>query len=311
VTCTSTSTTCVEKHLAPSASYTFTVVARGAGGTSSSSAPSNRVTIASAKSNYLAAVGTLNVALARDQDAINNATTAKKLTAALALLSSAYATFDTTLTFDEWPAAAKSDVTGLIGDVKALSSGWTNAYEANTANAATLFATLQGEENKQIEKDALVRTDLGLPQVITPVVTTAPSPVALGATTVVHDYLGNELSITASQIVDPATAAAGSGLADAGYRFVAVEFSLSDSSGGEIEGDVNFSTTVLGSDNQTYTADFGSVAECSNPVFGLFTLLGGDNSTGCVVFELPVAVTVQTVVFSLAPGYLDSAEWSN
>lgn len=310
VTCATKSTSCVEKHLGVNTSYTFTVVARGLGGASARSAPSNRVRVASAKVNYLAAVTTLNAALAKDQTAINASTTPKRLTAALALLSSAYGAFDATLTYDEWPAAARADIAGLVGDVKVLAQGWVNAYEANTTNVATLFSTLQGEENKQIEQDALVRTDLGLAEVISAPSSTTPSPAPLATVQVVHDFQGNELSVAASQVVDPATAASGSGLADAGYRFVAVELTLSDASGGEIEGDVNFSTTVVGSDNQTYSADFGNVAECSNPVFGLFTLLGGDNSSGCVVFELPTGVTVQTVSFSLAPGYLDAAEWN-
>jgi Fibronectin type III domain len=311
VTCTSKSTSCVMKHLSPSASYDFTVVARSAKGTSASSPSSDHVRIPSAKDNYLAAVDKLNTALSKDQDEIDSSATSKQLTAALTDLGSAYDAFNLTLAFDEWPASARSDIAALIGDVKALSLGWTNAYEATAANASTLFATLQGEENKQIEKDAVVRTDLGLTQVITGPVTTPPSPATLGSPAVVHDFTGDALSVTASQVVDPATAAAGSGLPDAGYRFVAVELNLSDTSGGEVEGNVNFSTTVIGSDNQTYTADFGSVSTCSNPVYGIFILPGGDSSSGCVVFELPAAVSVQSVEFSLAPGYLDTAEWND
>ena len=44
---------------------------------------------------------------------------------------------------------------------------------------------------------------------------------------------------------------------------------------------------------------------------GFFDLASGDSTSGCVVFELPTAVSVQSISFSLAQGYLDTAEWSN
>jgi hypothetical protein len=122
---------------------------------------------------------------------------------------------------------------------------------------------------------------------------------------VVHDFYGDTLSATVSQIVDPATAGANSGLPDAGYRFVAVEVNLSntDPSNGEVVSNAN-------SDGQTYSADFGTVSQCTNFTFGEFQLPTGDTATGCVVFQLPTAVTVASVQFSLDAGYLDTVVWT-
>ena len=93
---------------------------------------------------------------------------------------------------------------------------------------------------------------------------------------------------------------------------MAIELTLSNpSTNGTIEGDANYSMTVTGSDGQTYSADYGTVSACTNFESGDFQLPLSDSSTGCVVFELPTSVTVQSIQFTLAPSYLDTAEWSS
>ncbi len=311
-TCVTRTTSCDVAHLTLGASYTFTVVAQNAAGSSAASAPSARFHVPNAKATFLGAVTALNIALSTDQQAINADTSAKKLSADLAKYHQAYETFSLLLRNVTWPPAARVNVAALATDVVTLATDTVNAYEASASTAATLFDTLQVDDNKEVEVDAKVRAELGVPQLITgPITTAAAPPSALGATNTVHDFTGDALSVAVTQVIDPATAGAGSGLADTGYRFVAVEMTLSDSGGGEIEGDANFSTTVLGSDGQTYTADFGTASGCTNFIYGLFTLLGGDSSTGCVLFQLPTSVVVQAVDFSLAPTYLDTASWEN
>ena len=57
--------------------------------------------------------------------------------------------------------------------------------------------------------------------------------------------------------------------------------------------------TVTGSDAQTYSADYGTVSDCVNFELGVFQLPLSDSATGCVVFELPTSVTVQSIQFTL------------
>jgi hypothetical protein len=314
-TCRSKVTTCVVTRLQPGVSYVFTVVARSAAGTSSSSPPSNKVKIPSAGKNYLAAVGRLNDAVATDFVAIDNAIEANpnaSLTKDLKELSSAYGAFVSALKGDEWPSHARSDIADIVTDENEVSRDTVDLYQGSAAAAPAIAVAVQSADNAEIEADAHVRSDLGLSQVITAPITTAPVPTSIGGAATVHDFTDDELSVTVSQIYDPATAANGSGLPDAGMRFVAVEMSLADVTGGSIAGDANYSTTVVGTDGKTYTADIGSVAECTNFTVGTFQIEGTDTTTsGCVVFELPTSVYVQTVNFSLAPGYLDSGEWNN
>jgi hypothetical protein len=314
-TCVSKTTTCAVTHLKAGASYAFTVTARSSAGTSSSSPASNRVRIPTAGKNYLSAVGSLNDAVATDFVAIDNAIEANpnvSLTKYLKELSGAYTAFTFTLKADEWPTNARSDIAHIITDEGEVSTDSVDLYQGSAATAPAIAMAVQSADNAEIEADARVRADLGLSQVITAPITTTPTPGAIGSPATVHDFTNDELSITVSQVYDPATAANGSGLPDAGMRFVAVEMSLADVTGGSIAGDANYSTTVVGTDGKTYTADIGGVAECTNFTVGTFQIEGTDTTTsGCVVFELPTSVSVQTVDFSLAPGYLDSGVWNN
>lgn len=309
VTCVSATTSCVMSDLTLDESYSFTVVAQNAAGVGAVSAASTRFHVPSARATFLSAVTALNVALAADQQAINAASTATQLSAALAKYRHAYDAFASALGHTKWPARARASVKGLETDVDTLATDTVNAYEASASTAATLFDTLQVDDNKEVEVDATVRSDLKLPPLITGPITTTATPSALGTAETVHDFTGDSLTVTVTQVIDPAAAGSGSGLADAGFRFVAVAMNLSDAGGGEVEGDANFSTTVVGTDGQTYTADFGTTSACTNFTYGLFELLGGDTSTGCVLFQLPAAVAIQSINFSLAANYLDTGTW--
>jgi hypothetical protein len=76
-----------------------------------------------------------------------------------------------------------------------------------------------------------------------------------------------------------------------GDYLVAVEFRVKDISASyDVSDDADVDATVVGSDNQTYTASFDTVTECTNFDHGDFQLGPGESSTGCVVFELPNAI---------------------
>jgi hypothetical protein len=88
-----------------------------------------------------------------------------------------------------------------------------------------------------------------------------------------------------------------------GDYLVAVEFRVKDISASyDVSDDADVDATVVGSDNQTYTASFDTVTECTNFDHGDFQLGPGESSTGCVVFELSDAIRVTEVKWVTATG---------
>jgi len=318
--CTTVSRSCVVKGLRVGSSYTFSVVAKNQYGVSPSSRSSNRVTIAlsvaDAAKAFLSADATLQSSLAADLTAINAWTSSTPLateTADLANLQRSFTTFAHTLGKDRWPAAARAHVANYIADVKTFGAAYVALYGATSASSAALLVdTFQADDNKELVAESLLRVDLRLPESISGPVASTTTPVVIGSPQIVHDFYRDTLSVTVTSSIDPATAGTGSGLPDPGYRFVAIGLNLAntDPSNGEVDGNVNLAVTVLGSDGLTYTANYGVVSECTNFNFGEFALPSGDTATGCVAFQLPTAVTVTSVQFSLDAGYLDTATWS-
>jgi hypothetical protein len=310
----------VVKGLTAGSSYTFTVIAKNASGVSPNSSSSNRVTIAlsvkTAAADFLAAVQAFQTSYAAANAAIvalPQSATQAQYTAAVNNLQATYTTLTATLSKDKWPSSTQADMSAFIAAVTALSTDDVAVFNAVSASSASVsLASLQNDQNQEVVADAKVRTDLNLTQLISGPVASTSTPVAIGAAQTVHDFFGDAASVTVTAVVDPATAGTGSGLPDPGFRFVAVETSLSNSAAGngEVDGNANLAMTVTGSDGVTYKADFGTAAQCTNFTYGAFALPSGDTATGCVLFQLPTAVTVKSVQFTLDAGYLDTVAWT-
>lgn len=312
--CVTRVTKCDVKGLRPGVRYRFTVVARGRAGTSAPSAPSNYVRVATAGAYFSKALSVGSTRISTYETAYQNSATAAKAQPILAKLSGAFIALAKSLSIEQWPSAARSDMSTFVATFRTLGADTVRQLSATTPSGlAGATYTLQSDTNKEVLVEAKVRTELSLAQLIISPIAQTPVPASLGTAQTVHDFYNDPFSVTASQIIDPATAAAGSGLPDAGYRFVAVQLSLANSGAQDISDDANFALTVTGSDGQAYSADFGAVSQCTNFVSGsgYFDLTSGDSTSGCVVFQLPTAVSVQSVSFSLARGYLDTAVWSN
>jgi hypothetical protein len=311
--CVTAATACDVKDLRLGVKYSFRVVARGAGGTSAPSAPSNLVKVASASAYFSKTLTSGSTRIAAYETDLDNSSAAKAATY-LTKLSGAFASLARSLSIEAWPSAARSDMSSFATTLRALGADTVSDFNATTTSGlAAATYKLQSDTNKEILVEAKVHSALSLPQTIIAPIDQAAAPAALGTAETLHDFYDDPLAVTASQVVDPATAASGSGLPDSGYRFVAVQVSLENNGPEEISDDANFAMTITGSDGQTYTADFGTVSGCTDfqEGSGFFELASGDSTSGCVVFELPTAVAVQTVSFSLAQGYLDTAEWTN
>jgi hypothetical protein len=301
----------VVKGLSAGSSYTFSVVAKNSNGVSTKST-SNRIKVAKASTYFSSQLAVFGVTSSLAETALNNAQTSAEEQGALKELTGSFDLFIAALKLEKWPSSTAANMASFITDFRQIGTDTVTSIEASTASAAEDYDVLQSATTKVALVEANVLTDLGFPSPINPPTTTPPTVTALNTAQTIHDFYGDPVSVTATQLVDPATAAAGSGLPDSGYRFVAVELTLSNPSTDQaIEGDANYSTTVTGSDGQTYSADYGTVSGCTNFAFGEFQLPLSDSSTGCVVFELPTSVTVQSIQFTLAPGYLDTAEWTS
>ncbi len=117
-----------------------------------------------------------------------------------------------------------------------------------------------------------------------------------------RDFSGNTLKVKATGLVDPATPANQGFGPKPGSRFVALLLTLTSAGPGTVSSDANSNLTLVGTDGQGYTADFNTVNECTNFSNGNYTLFNGDTEKGCVVFQLPDGVKVQSAQFSLGNG---------
>jgi hypothetical protein len=86
----------------------------------------------------------------------------------------------------------------------------------------------------------------------------------------------------------------------AGYRFIAVELSLTNVSAATISSDANVDATVMGTNGQSYMFALGVERKrCTDFGYGDFTLSPGAHAVGCVVYELPEGVQVAKAQWGL------------
>lgn len=141
--------------------------------------------------------------------------------------------------------------------------------------------------------------------------TTTTTTPGVGAGLQASDQTGDTVKVTLVKVEDPAVAALDSLPVDAGKRLVGVEVTIADAGSSTVNDDANNDVSVVGSDNQTYTAAFDGIAGCTNFNNGEYTLAAGQTTTGCVTFQLPAAVTVAMVEFALGGGFGGTtAEWN-
>ncbi|MBS9532057.1 hypothetical protein KIH27_00460 [Mycobacterium sp. M1] len=119
---------------------------------------------------------------------------------------------------------------------------------------------------------------------------------------------GSTITVTLEQIISPATVTGGGG--DPTKTYLATKLKITDPGTAAIDGDVNINVSVVGSDDQSYTADLNDVSECTNFESGAFHLSPGESATGCVVFALPHGVSPARVKYLPSAGFADDfGEW--
>jgi hypothetical protein len=139
----------------------------------------------------------------------------------------------------------------------------------------------------------------------------APKPVAhIGDTLNLMRVGDQKIAVTLVRVIDPATVPAGWG--DAGKTYIATQLKIRNTGTSTIVGNSNSDVAVVGSDNQSYSADFATVTECKDFAYGWFLLAAGASTTGCVVFGLPQGITPVKVKYTPSSGIShDVGEWLN
>lgn len=141
--------------------------------------------------------------------------------------------------------------------------------------------------------------------------TPAPRPAAhIGQTLDLMRIGGQQIAVTLTEVIAPATVPNGWGAA--GKTYLATKLRIENAGTTTIVGNSNSDVTVLGSDDQHYQADFATVTECKDFAYGWFLIPAGSSKTGCVVFALPIGVTAAKVRYAPSSGISHVVgEWLN
>lgn len=119
---------------------------------------------------------------------------------------------------------------------------------------------------------------------------------------------GQSIKVTLTEIVDPATVPNGWG--DPGKNYIATKLRIENTGSTTIVGNTNSDVIVIGSDQHDYRADFGTVVQCKDFVYGWFLIAAGSSSAGCVVFALPSGVSPARIRYVPSSGLShDIGEW--
>lgn len=139
--------------------------------------------------------------------------------------------------------------------------------------------------------------------------TTTAGAAHVGATLTLKDSSGAAYTVQLVRMIDPAQGADSFSTPDAGKRFVGAVFTITAGTTAG-SGDANNDASLIGSDNQTYSPDFDSLAGCTNFDNGQFQIGAHESSTGCVAFQVPTGVTVAKVQWTPSSGLAnDFGEW--
>ena len=130
---------------------------------------------------------------------------------------------------------------------------------------------------------------------------TSSSSGPVGTVFQVTDSSGNKMTVKLTKVIDPAQGADQFTTPDNGKRFVGAVFTLRGVSG-TVSDDANNDATLIGSNGQSYQADFDAIAGVTNFSSGQFNLSPGTRSVGAVVFQVPDHVKVAQIQWSATSG---------
>jgi hypothetical protein len=197
--------------------------------------------------------------------------------------------------------ALASSESGVLAELKAFPklgsqaslSQWESGLKAAEATQSRAEATLNAE---------LVSASR----------TTTKATVAhVGSVLSFRDSSGDPYAVRLVLVIDPAQGVDESTTPNAGDRFVAAVFKITNTGAHQISNDADGNASVVGSNAQSYTASLDAAAECTSFAGSSSQLAPGASFTGCVVFQLPTTINVSQVDWSPATGLTSAfGEWS-
>jgi Domain of unknown function (DUF4352) len=131
----------------------------------------------------------------------------------------------------------------------------------------------------------------------------------VGSSFHVSDGSGDSYRVTLSSVIDPAQGADQFSTPDKGKRFVGTVFTITALTGSPQNEDANSDAALIGSDGQTYTADFNSIAGYTNFNNGTINVAQGDTAKGAVTFQVPDGVKVAQVQWTPGGGFGSTVQW--
>jgi len=253
--------------------------------------PTHDVSKAAAAAAYLAAVSPSNSALDSFNRVWNRASTPAQLWAAAPPMILATENFDTTLVSETWPNATAPLIRELVRFNK-IDIANLRKLRRYTRSLNSWEVSFLADSKQESAAATRIRRSLGLPP---PSGTSSPSPATsdLGAT------IGLDgASFTLLRVIDPAAGASQYTTPNAGFRFVGLKFAIKNNGSAGISDNANSDAVIIGTDDQSYTADFNAIAGCTNFNYGDYKLFSGDRVVGCVTFQIPNRVRVFKVEYT-------------
>jgi len=198
------------------------------------------------------------------------------------------------------PPSTGADITALATRENALVTQL-EAFpkSGSTASLSRWESGLRVAEAAQTSSELVLNTDLAG----RPVTAAQPASAHVGSTLTFQDSDGDPYSVQLVLIIDPGQGANQVTTANAGDRFVAAVFKITDTGAQQVAAGPDSDASIMGSDGKSYGFDADSLAECTSFKSGTFQLQPGHSSSGCVVFQLPTNVNVSKVEWAPAADF--------
>jgi hypothetical protein len=135
------------------------------------------------------------------------------------------------------------------------------------------------------------------------------APARVGSYFDVQDSNGDNYRVTLLKVIDPAQGADEFSTPENGKRFVGIVFKIKALNGSPQDEDANDDAAIVGSNGQTYSADFDDIAGYTNFDNGTIHVAEGDAETGSVTFQVPDKVKVTEVQWTAGGGFGSTVQW--